>query len=41
VFSPDCTDGGVGLTDALEMLDDPEQWDGVHRRIRATRAQLT
>jgi hypothetical protein len=29
VFLPDHTDtGGVGLTDALELLDDPAPWNG-------------
>jgi hypothetical protein len=40
VFLADCTDGGVGRTDALKMRDNPKQWDGLHRRIRAERAQL-
>ena len=26
--SPNHTDGGVGLPDALEMLDDPARWTG-------------
>jgi hypothetical protein len=36
-FLPDHTDtGGVGLTDALEMLDDPAQWDGFTNAAEGT-----
>jgi hypothetical protein len=37
-FFLDHTDtGGVGLTDALEVLDGPEQWDGSTNAAGATR----